>query len=180
MAFLCTRWCVSRVRDYFALVWQWSVLAPPIAPRIASSADSVMSASLSMSVALLSFCDVLRFVFALIDTFRGSYSSSDSCHSWVEVLVAWLCTSAWHSAGEIGLLFIDCQEESVCPFLSSAGSGCPCSESCTIVSSMLCTVHHKRESSKISQFVRARTEAPELAELPNPVRPWRLAPRDAI
>jgi len=79
--------------------------------RVSSSTDVLLFASHSMSMVPLSFCNVSGLLSTLIDTLYESLPPSDSGpHSWDGMLIAWLCSSTWHSTGSIGRLLVTRRE----------------------------------------------------------------------
>jgi len=92
--------CSCRLICSRIIVIGWTLVL-----QVISSSDAVMSISLSMSVAFLSHCDVLWLASACLYILCERFSSSSSCpYSWTRISVAWLYSSAWHSAGDIGQL----------------------------------------------------------------------------
>jgi len=111
--------------------------------RGASSADAIMSASHSTIV--LSWC---LEVFIYSYRYSSCFSFSDSYpHSWARV-PAWLCTSAWHSAGNIERLLVETQSQPA--LIGKYWMSMPLYYSC------FHAIHHKWRSSKRMTHMYAR------------------------
>jgi len=125
-----------------------------LAPRVASFPDAILSlAFYERGTFVLLYC-----LGPYICPYRYSSREIIALQFMPTVVgqdaVSLLCSSAWHSAGSIGRLFVVRRELSACPLLSSACTGDPSLR--TIISSMLCITNGGGSKSPRSARVPAR------------------------